>query len=555
MIKYQFLDIKINNRNIRKIRDYKLDESIKIGDIINIPLSVLDKGSHFRVDCVCDICGSERNISYQKYIKNISNSGYYSCSSKCSQDKVKKTSLEKYGKEYYMKTNEFNKRVVETNLKKYGSEWYLTSKIGNDKISAIINEKYGVNNVFSSNEIKNKILVTINEKYGVDNVSKNKEIKKKIGSKTENNWNNKYKVYYKENYDLDVISYHSKVYKILCNVCNNTYDINRFLLSNRLIINTNPCLLCNPSELNNRSGYEIQLFNYINSLYNGDIICNEKIIKPYELDIYLPDLQLAFEFNGLYWHSDIYKSKDYHYKKHSMCKELNIELFQIWEDDWLYKNDIIKSMIRNKIGVTKNKIYARKCFVKEIDYKTSSNFLNENHLQGSSKSKINLGLYYDKKLVSVMSFGSLRNSLGSKYTVENYELHRFCNVLNTSVVGSASKLLSHFTSNYKFNKIISYYDKSFGFKSFYNSIGFDLVGETPINYFYLNSGIRVHRYNFRKDRLVKMGHDSSLTEYQITKEIGINRIYGVGSYKFIYDRSKKTQKSLASVMNLTSKKM
>jgi len=537
MIKDEFIKINLNSRNISKIRDYMSNGELVIGDLVEIPIKILDRGSHVRVNCVCDICGLEKVISYQKYIKNVSNGGYYSCSSKCSQFKVKKTSLDKYGEEYYMKTNEFINRVNKTNLYKYGSEWYLTSEEGKEKISNIIIEKYGVDNVFSNRDVKNKISNTINYKYGVDNISKNDKIRDKIGLKNKNIWNNKYKDYYRENYDLNIINYKSKVYEILCDICGNVYDINRFLLSNRLIVNTNACTICNPSELNNRSGYEMQLLDYIKTIYSGNIICNEKIIKPYELDIYLPDLNLAFEFNGLYWHSDLYKSKDYHYKKHKMCKDKDIELFQIWEDDWLYKNDIVKSMISNKIGFTTTIIWARECYIGIVDQVLSNNFLEKNHLQGSSKSKLNIGLYYNNELVSLMSFGSLRKSLGSKSVDSNYELHRFCNKINTSVVGGASKLLKYFIKNYKFNMIISYYDKSFGFKSFYNSIGFKFISETPINYFYLKSGIRLHRYNYRKSNLIKMGYDRLSTENEITKKIGLNRIYGVGSYKFILESS------------------
>jgi hypothetical protein len=535
MIKDKFIKVNLNSRNINKIRDYKSDKTLVIGDLVEIPLSMLDKGSHVRVSCVCDICGLEKNISYQKYIKNISNSGYYSCSSKCSQNKVKKTSLDKWGEEYYMKTNEFTSRVNKTNLDKYGSEWYLTSKEGKEKISNIINEKYGVDNPFANKDIKSKIFNTINEKYGVDNISKNDKIRNKIGLKNKNVWDNKYKNYFKENYGLNIINLKSKVYHILCDVCDNVYDINKFLLSNRLLVNTKTCTICNPSQLNNRSGYETQLLDYIKTLYSGSIICNQKIIKPYELDIYLPDLNLAFEFNGLWWHSDLYKPKDYHYRKHKMCKDKDIELFQIWEDDWLYKNDIVKSMISNKMGFTANKIWARKCDIRIVDHISSKNFLEKNHLQGNSKSKLNIGLYYRDELVSLMSFGSLRKSLGSKSIIGNYEIYRFCNKLNTSVVGGGSKLLKYFIKNYKFNMIISYYDKSFGFKSFYDSIGFKFIGETPINYFYLKSGIRLHRYNYRKSNLVKMGYDESLTENEITKKMGLNRIYGVGSYKFILE--------------------
>jgi hypothetical protein len=59
----------------------------------------------------CDICGKEKEIMFQKYIKNISNGGFYSCSSKCAQDKIKKTNKDKFGKEYYTQTNEYELHI------------------------------------------------------------------------------------------------------------------------------------------------------------------------------------------------------------------------------------------------------------------------------------------------------------------------------------------------------------------------------------------------------------------------------------------------------------
>ena len=85
-----------------------------------------------------------------------------------------------------------------------------------------------------------------------------------------------------------------------------------------------------------------------------------------EIDIFLPDNNLAIEFNGLYWHSTVYKNSDYHLNKTELCEKQGIQLMHIWEDDWLYKQDIIKSIILNKINATDN-INSTECEIKEID--------------------------------------------------------------------------------------------------------------------------------------------------------------------------------------------
>ena len=172
------------------------------------------------------------------------------------------------------------------------------------------------------------------------------------------------------------------------------------------------CIICN--KINSSSDAQEQLYNYIKTIYNGIILKNNRSIINGELDIYLPELQIAIEFNGIYWHSDIYKDKNYHINKTNECINLNIKLIHIWEDEWLQKKEIILSRIKNLIGIS-NKIYARKCIIKEIDNKEYKLFIEENHLQGFVGAKIKLGLFHNNEIVSVMSFGNLRKNMGYIY--------------------------------------------------------------------------------------------------------------------------------------------
>lgn len=529
--------IKVNVRNISKLR-MELDKELKLGDQATIPISLLDHGSHIKVNCKCDICGREKDIMYQKYVKNIKNGGFYSCSSKCAQSKVKNTNLEKFGQEYYTKTKEYSQRVKETNTLKYESEYYLSSNIGKKTISEKNLEKWGVENPFQSEEIKERIKETCLQKWGVDNPSKSNEIKSKLSESNKKSWQNKFKNFYKSNHNLDIIDYDdSGIYTIQC-LKNHQYQITNRLLSNRIIVNTEPCLVCNPYQTSNTSGYEEQLFDFILKNLEVEIIRNSRnIIKPYEIDIYIPQLKLAFEFNGLYWHSDERKSKNYHYLKHKLCKELDIELIQIWEDDWKYKQEIVKSIILNKIKINKNKIYARNCEIKFLNFTDADKFLKANHLMSSCRSKYNIGLIYNNEIVSIMCFGKLRKSLGSISKNEDYEMYRFCNKLDTSIIGGASKMMSFFLKKIDFDNIFTYFDKSLGHNNLYEKIGFEFISETPIGYHYIQQGIRKHRYNFRKEKLVKLGFDKSKTEMEITHEMGLKKVYNSGSYKYQFRKN------------------
>jgi hypothetical protein len=292
------------------------------------------------------------------------------------------------------------------------------------------------------------------------------------------------------------------------------------------------CVECNPINSYSISGLQQQLNEYIESL-DVDIRYNDRsIISPYELDIFLPDYNIGIEFNGVYWHNELNKSNDYHKVKSDLCEKKGVQLIHIWEDDWLYKKDIVKSIISNKLKINQNKIYARKCIIKEIkDNEIIKDFLDINHIQGYAQSKIKLGLYHNDELVSLMTFGKSRKPLG-KGKNDEWELIRFCNKLNTSITGGANKLFKYFIENYDFESLISYADRSYFNGNLYNELGFNFEKKTEPNYYYVVEGIRRYRYNYRKDILVKEGYDSNKTEHEIMLDRGIYRIYNAGNLKF-----------------------
>jgi len=210
-------------------------------------------------------------------------------------------------------------------------------------------------------------------------------------------------------------------------------------------------------------------------------------------------------------------------------------LIHIYEDDWLYKQDIVKSMILNKLGKSTNKIYARKTEVRELtDNRFIREFLNKNHLQGFIGGKVKLGLFFDNELVSLMTFGKRRVAMGKKISNKGeYELLRFCSKLNTNVVGGANKLFKFFVRNYQPKEITTYADRSWSNGNLYKQLGFEYQGKTNPNYHYIIDGIRHYRFNFRKDKLIKDGYSKDKTEHQIMINRKIYRIYDSGNLKFI----------------------
>ena len=178
-------------------------------------------------------------------------------------------------------------------------------------------------------------------------------------------------------------------------------------------------------------------------------------------------------------------------------------------------------------------IFGRKCFVKEVSSKNSREFLELNHIQGNVNSSIKLGLYYDDELVSLMTFGGLRKSMGSNHKEGVYELLRFCNKLNSSVIGGADKLLKHFIKTHNPKEIISYADRRWSQGDLYEKLGFSKSNISKPNYFYINNTKRENRFTYRKDVLVKQGYSNDKTEHEIMLERGIYRVYDCGNLKYI----------------------
>ena len=294
------------------------------------------------------------------------------------------------------------------------------------------------------------------------------------------------------------------------------------------------CKYCNISS----SVGEKEVQDFIYDLVEGQCEFNDKrIIYPYELDIIVHHKRLAIEYCGVYWHSETNKRyENYHLNKLNMCNEQGYDLITIFEDEWENKKDIVKERLKHKLGISKSKIGARKCEVKEIGTKEAKKFCNLYHIQGYGNSSIKLGLFHESELISVMTFSKPNVSKGKGITTINeWELNRFCS--KYSIIGGFSKLLEYFKSNYSWNYIYSYVDRRWNTGNAYYLNGFQFNKFTRPNYWYCktinNEIVRYHRFNFRKDRLEGKG-----TEKEIMMKKGWNVIWDCGNIKFIM--AKKT---------------
>jgi hypothetical protein len=457
------------------------------------------------------------------------------CSNKCSsnsestKEKTKKSLLKKYGVDHYSKTNEYVEKVKQTSIERYGFDNFSKTEDYLIRSKKTYIDKWGVDNFTKTEEYLEKSKDTCLKKYGVEFPTQSENIKQKI-KKTNIEKYGQTHIFKSDNYreshfnickNPKYVGYVNDMNLFNCD-CNQNHT---FLISTddyygRIKSNNKLCTTCYPIS-DTSSIKESIIFKYISEIYKSEIITNWR--DKFEIDIYLPDINIGFEFNGLYWHSNKFKENSYHLKKTLFFNKKGIRIIHIWEDDWIYKEEIIKSQIKNWIGVTSNKISARKTKVKEL--KDSSKFLDENHIQGHDRSQIKLGLFYNEELVSLMTFNKEEGR--KKMKESEWNLSRFCNKINTTVVGGAGKLLSYFIKRYNPTRIISYADMDWSVGNIYNKLGFNILYETKPDYKYVIGDRRFHKSKFRKSKL-----NTSLTESQYMKSKDILKVFDCGKIKF-----------------------
>jgi ribosomal protein S16 len=590
---YRFSENGIKKRNIKLwniINSMKIDANFKekfylyVNSLKEVPicycgnrLKFINMNSGFREFCCKDCMYKSDDIKIKRKLSSIEKWGVDNPSkSSLIKEKVKKTNYDRFGSFYPLQSDDVKQRTKEYFIEKLGVDNPSKLKRVRKKAEKTMMDRWGVKYAMLSDNIKKKTKEYFIEKLGVDNPSKLKRVREKAEKTMMDKWGVKHALQKKEFLEklqnTNLLKYgvknfsssdiyrkklsltifkknevliNSEKYTLLnsdnleflirCKSCSQDFKIQRQLWRNRIKNSEDICLVCNPI-INGTSKEEKNILNYIKEIYDGEIIENFRM-EGKEIDIYLPNLKVGFEYNGLYWHSEINKNRSYHRDKLTFFNSFGIDIIQIWEDDWLYRGDIIKSMILNKLNKS-SRLFARNCSVSILSNNILlKEFIEENHIQGFVGSKVKLGLFHKDELVSVMTFGNLRKSLGSSSKDKKWELLRFCNKKGISVVGGASKLFKFFIDNYQVDEVISYSLNSYSNGNLYKKLNFIYLNDTEINYFWCKNGIRYHRFNFRKDKLVKEGEDINKTEVEIMYGRSYFRIFDCGSKKWIFNNN------------------
>lgn len=406
---------------------------------------------------------------------------------------IEKTNMEKYG----VKTTAVLPEVIEkknnTNLERYGNISPAKSDLVKEKIKATCLGKYGCEYSIANPEVREKAKETMRKRY-------NRESGGQVHLSEES---------------IRIMSSRETLREFM--IVNNIHTVRELTLAlgrgsmpkvGEYLHKYDSWDLINPKE----SYQEFEIMSFVRSL---GVSCykDKSMLKPYEIDCYCPDYKIGIEFNGTYWHSNLQKEKNYHFDKSKLAESKGIRLIHIYENEWEDPRirPILESLLRIAFGKVENRIYARNCEVREITNKEAKPFNDANHLQGHRNAQITYGLFYESKLVQLMSF--------SRHKKYEWEIIRGCPGSNNVVVGGVSKLFKCFVRENQPNQVFSYAD----FNKFdgrgYLDLGMEFIGYSGPDLRWVIDGKVIPR------------RPSRHKEY---KESADAVIWGAGSKKFLW---------------------
>jgi hypothetical protein len=435
----------------------------------------------------------------------------------CSLDNQKFNIKEYFSSEQNTQRKE---KIKTTNLEKYGS----ISPFGNETVrqksknTNII--KYGEENYFSTNEFKQKNKNTNIKKYGTDSFKKS-HIPSEIITILDNEDN-----FIKFATDKSI----GEIASLL--------NVDATTIASR--IKKYNC----EKIIANRSSFEQNLKNFLIDEGVSYVSNVRGIIKPFELDFFIPTVNVAIECNGDYWHSDIFKDKNYHFHKWKYCSELGIQLIQIRETDWKNNSSLFKSMLKEILHISKNPVVgARTCIIKQINAKDARCFLEKNHLQGFVSGTSHWGGFdCNNNIVGVMTFGWTRGSKKSR----RFELKRWATDKNARYIGLFSKTFKYAQSILKFDQVVSFSMNDWFTGNVYKQLGFQKKQIFNPTYYYLIDGSWRHCSALSKNRIkANYGHlpqiqemlNSGATEFQLTNHLNILRYWDSGKVEWTWKSS------------------
>jgi hypothetical protein len=469
-----------------------------------------------------DIC---RNGSKMKWVG--ANTGWGSCGRptqcQCARESVSSAVKAAKAQRSQADIDAENLKREQTNLAKYGvtntgqtakartnHEAFYSDSVrvteSVEKLEQTMLTKYGVKNAQQVDEFKKKTMSTNLERYGVEN-PKHRGIPKE---------------------SLDVLADPILLKNLLTGnptkraselLSVSSSSINKYVRDHGILVEKYLTL------------GEIEISEFLTSHSIRHERNTRSIIPPKELDFYLPDYNLAIEFDGLYWHSDQFKDRLYHSIKTKDCGVKGIQLLHIFEDEWADSSEFIKRKILHLCDKTPKKVIgARKLTIIESSKDDLSIFINSNHIQGMPPGASHyLSVFHGDVIVAAVTL--------KKVDDEIIDMTRFCTDQQGTYPGLMSKIVSYIKKNYDYNSLITFADLRYSNGGVYIKSGFTEVGRLAADYFYVIRDKREHKFNLRKKSIEKRFGISpeGKTESQMAEEAGLRKIYDCGKIKYRID--------------------
>jgi hypothetical protein len=504
---------KISNGDVRYFPDYLLDDLAKAafpctGEIREQLEWIRSKRTSYPA---CSHCGKTltshhwdlRFLTYREYCNKT-------CAAKARQSSAayKQTNRDKYGVDHPFSSQAVQNKRISTNLEKYGRThphpWNST------EYSEIIQNKHGVSCVRHINGVNEKIVNSILANTRTEFLEKLKHI------------NSDYQCLTKLE-DLKWISPRSADQVLTWqHKCGKVFESPIIVRDGE--IRTRVCPSCSAGT----SKAEQQIFEIVSQVYPDAISRERNLIKPLELDIYIPSLNMGIEFDGTYWHSAKFVNEKETQRKFLKCHELGIRLITITESAYILRHNIVMARLCHVLGQSSEKIYARKCELVQLSSDEKNEFFRSNHLDGDARSKVAFGLTHNGILVAAMSFGKSRFS-----KKHEWEIIRAASKSGVNVVGGVSKLIKNFVKTHNPKSLITYADLEWGVGDSYAQAGMKFSHFTKPGYFYVSkSNEIVTRYQAQKLKLPKLlgeNFDPYLTELDNMKNAGYIQVFDKGN--------------------------
>lgn len=518
----------------------------------------LGKSSAKFVVATCRYCGLEMDIRKGFFnksgsachkecrLKEMSESGSPFLSSDV-REKARNTNLKKWGNEIAQKNDlirskirdakldpEFQQNFKNNLMEKYGVDNICKIENHMEKVKETSLKKYGVAHFNMSEEVQNKRKETNILKYGVENPAQNDLVKDKIKS----SWRNvvesnpeKYPVISMVNNSNRLWEMIEQGFSLSCIA--KELDVNRLSL--------NKALLSSDVRDKYRQLYSYpktqkqrEIYDYIKSMGFDDVVFNDNSIIGLELDIYVPSVKIAIEFNGSYWHSEAIVPKESarnkHFNKMKICERNGIRLIQIFEKQWEDKKRQILSFMRSACGKNINRIGAREC---SISHDPQHAFVDEFHIQGKPIGvEFWVNLLHNGIIVGSMSISS-HHRKGSNG--DEAVLSRMVFRDNFTIAGGASRMLSLAVdwcrqSGYK--KLVTWSDSLITNGKSYEKMGFSIDKVYGPDYFYWDVKNNCYRSKQSQKKSATKCPDG-MTERDWCWERGLYRIWDCGKKRWV----------------------